>query len=83
MKEDELLEKIISIINDTLVNTNLQGGEDIANLGIGDFPEWDSLGHLKIAIALESSLNIKLNSDEIFSMKTIADILDVVKVKHE
>ena len=42
---------------------------------------WDSLNHIKIIIALQSNFNIKLSVDEISSIKSVQNIIDIVAEK--
>jgi|SaaInlStandDraft_4_1057021.scaffolds.fasta_scaffold95327_1 acyl carrier protein len=81
MTDDELKDNIFSVLSLVISNDNLSNKEDIMNLGMGDFSEWDSFGHLRIVMELESSLDIKFNSEEIFDIRTISDIIKSVKDK--
>ena len=40
----------------------------------GDFPEWDSLGHLSLLTALEEKFNISFDMDETMSIQSIGDL---------
>jgi len=78
MTDYELQEKIIKILSSVISDKDI---DNIMDLGMGDFPEWDSFGHLRIVMELESSLDIKFNSEEIFNIKTISDIMNTIKDK--
>ena len=42
---------------------------------------WDSVQHLNLVLALEQELGIQLAPEEIERMKTIGDVIDLVKEK--
>ena len=39
-----------------------------------DIPEWDSLGHLNLLLAIEKEFNIKFEIEEMFQIQRIGDI---------
>lgn len=41
---------------------------------LGTVPGWDSLGHMRIVLSLESELNRALTANEILGLKSVADI---------
>ena len=47
----------------------------------GDFPEWDSLGHLSLLTALEEKFNISFDMDETMSIQSIGDLKGVLESK--
>ena len=47
----------------------------------GDFPEWDSLGHLNLLTGLEEKFNISFDMDETMSIQSIADLKQTLKDK--
>ena len=69
---------ILKVISDTL-NINIETLSE--DMGPGDTPEWDSLGHQNLILALESKFKIKLDIDEVLEMETIEDIVDTIKEK--
>jgi len=49
--------------------------DDIASDGaLGGVPGWDSLGHMRIVLSLESKLNRTLTANEIVELKSVTDI---------
>lgn len=81
MTDNELKNDVFSVLSSIVGENNLSNKEDVMNLGMGDFLEWDSFGHLRIVMELESNLGIKFNSEEIFDIRTISDIIKSVKDK--
>lgn len=47
----------------------------------GDFPEWDSLGHLNLLTELEEKFNISFDMDETMSIQSIADLKKTLEDK--
>ena len=49
--------------------------DDIAADGVlGVVPGWDSLGHMRIVLSLESKLSRALTANEILEIKSVTDI---------
>ena len=42
---------------------------------------WDSMGQLNLVVELEDAFNISLEPDEISSMKSVDDIISILKSK--
>jgi len=44
-----------------------------------DIPAWDSLGTLTLMASLDSDLGIVLSDDEVQTIKSVGDILEVIR----
>ena len=42
---------------------------------------WDSVQHLNLVLALEQELNVRIDPEDIERMKTIGDVIQLVKTK--
>ena len=42
---------------------------------MGDFPEWDSLGHLNFLLSVEKSFKIKFTMEEMMEIKDFDEII--------
>lgn len=42
---------------------------------------WDSLRHLNLVIELESEFGVEFEPEEIASMKSVGEIMDILKMK--
>ncbi len=65
------------ILVDTFTNTNIP--ENIDDLKIGDFEEWDSIGNFNLILAVEQKYGVRFditNLDKIKSVKDIKKFLD-------
>lgn len=69
----EIEEKLFNIVASTLrvESTTLSLDTTSENLD-----EWDSLGHLKLVMALEDEFNVKFRADEIPGMNKLQDFYD-------
>ena len=49
-----------------------------ADSSVGDFPEWNSLGHMLIVNAIEEHFGITLDSERIMELESVADFAEAV-----
>ena len=70
--------EILKVIANSL-NIDLKKLTD--EMGPGDIPEWDSLGHQNLIMALENKYKIKLDIDEVLEMETVEEIIDILQAK--
>lgn len=48
---------------------------------IGDFPSWDSIGHLTILSTIEDETNINFEPEEMMELEDVSDIVKAVEEK--
>ena len=46
---------------------------------LGDLPEWDSFGTVKFIVMLEKKYHRKIEETEIDALKTVGDLLNLMK----
>ncbi len=74
----EILDKIIEIVATTCeVDKSEVTGDSI----VGDFPAWDSMGHLAILTAVEENLEISFEPEEMLELEDVNDIVKAVEGK--
>lgn len=44
----------------------------------GDFPQWDSMGHMDLMVMLESEFGVPINADTISELVSVQAILDYI-----
>ena len=76
MTRADLLKKIaetLSVIVDdpSLTLTEAMTAEDV--------PEWDSVNHVKLMIALEQDLNIRFEPDELAAAENVGALIDQIE----
>ncbi len=72
------LEKVIEIIADVC---DVEKSEINENSTIGDFPSWDSVGHLTILSSVEESFGISFEPEEMMELEDVKDIAEAVNGK--
>lgn len=74
----EILEKVIEIVATTC---EVEKSEVNANSAVGDFPAWDSMGHLTILNAVEDAFDISFEPEEMMEIEDVNDIVKAVETK--
>lgn len=74
----ETIEKIIGIVAETC---GVDKSEVTAESTVGDFPAWDSIGHMTILSACEEEFGISFEPEEMMEMEDVNDIVKAVNAK--
>ena len=72
------LEKVIEIVATTC---DIDKSEVTENSTVGDFPAWDSVGHLSILSNIEEAFDISFEPEEMMEMEDVKDIVNAVNAK--
>lgn len=48
---------------------------------IGDFPAWDSIGHLTILSSVEEAFGVNFDPEEMMELEDVNDIIKAVEAK--
>ncbi len=78
MTVEDILNKMTSIFHDVFDN------DDIAvtpSLTADDVPEWDSLTHVRLILAVQKAFNVKFSAAQIASLKNVGDLMDLIRAK--
>ncbi len=46
-----------------------------------DVPEWDSLSHIRLMLAVQKSFGIKMSAAQIASLRTVGDLAALIEAK--
>ena len=67
-------------LRDILIKTfkNSTVPEEIKDLKMGDFEEWDSLGNFNLILAIETELKIQFDMDDLEKLTSISEIQKAV-----
>ena len=60
------------ILIDTFTKSNIP--ENIDDLKMGDFEEWDSIGHFNLILAVEQKFKVQFDMENLDKIKSIKDI---------
>ena len=74
----DTLEKVIEIVASTC---SVEKSEVNENSTVGDFPAWDSVGHLSILSSVEEAFDISFEPEEMMEMEDVKDITEAVNAK--
>ena len=74
----KILEKVIEIVATTC---EVEQSEVTGESTVGDFPAWDSMGHLSILNAVEEAFDISFEPEEMMEMEDVNDIVKAVEEK--
>ena len=74
----DTLEKVIEIVATTC---EVDKSEVTENSTVGDFPAWDSMGHLAILNAVEEAFDISFEPEEMMELEDVKDIVAAVNQK--
>lgn len=74
----DILEKVIEIVATTC---DVDKSEVTENSTVGDFPAWDSVGHLSILSNVEEAFDISFEPEEMMEMEDVNDIVNAVNAK--
>jgi acyl carrier protein len=48
--------------------------DEVTNLAVGSFPEWDSLAHFNFLLLVEENYNVRFTIEEMAELKSLADV---------
>ena len=51
-------------------------------LAFGDLPQWDSMGHMEVMMALEAQYGIEINAETIAALTSIPAICSYIQENH-
>lgn len=74
----EILEKVIEIVATTCEVDKSEVTDDST---VGDFPAWDSMGHLAILSAVEEAFDISFEPEEMMEIEDVNDIVKAIEAK--
>lgn len=75
MTNSELFNLFKAVFPSAVISTPFE------DLHINAIPEWDSLGNLNLLLRLEDEIGIRFSSKEISEVKSIKDIIVVLRSK--
>ena len=74
----DTLEKVIEIVASTC---EVEKNEVSEKSMVGDFPAWDSVGHLTILSNVEEAFDISFEPEEMMEIEDVKDIVNMVQSK--
>lgn len=74
----ETLEKVMEIVASVC---DVDKSEVTKDSTVGDFPAWDSMGHLAILNAVEEAFGISFEPEEMMELEDVSDIVKAIEDK--
>lgn len=78
MDEKAIYEKLTPIFRDVLDDESITLTPETT---ADDIPEWDSVNHIHIVVAVESAFKVKFKSAEIEELKNVGELVSLIE-KH-
>ena len=78
MNKQELIDSVTSLVADVL---ELPDVSTLRKAQRDEIVEWDSLGHLRIFMAIENKYSVKIPIEEMFSVTNLEDIIENISQK--
>ena len=72
--EDKVINTIAEAINVSTKEINIK-------TGVGDIPDWDSLGHTIIIAAIEKKFDVVFDIEEALDCETVEDMIEILEEK--
>jgi acyl carrier protein len=74
-----VLERVKAVVSETFHVTRALAPGD----GPAQIPTWDSLGNLRLALALEDEFHVTLADDALYGVKSVGDVAGAVVTRLE
>ena len=72
--KEKVFEIVASVCEAEITNVNEKST-------IGDFPQWDSMGHLTILSNVEEAFDINFEPEEMMDLEDVHDFIEAVEEK--
>ncbi|GAB4523884.1 MAG: hypothetical protein Fur0018_06970 [Anaerolineales bacterium] len=69
---DELTIQIIDLVAEAL---QVASQEITPETAFGDLPQWDSMGHMEVMLALEERFGVEIDADTIAALTSVPQIV--------
>ena len=71
------LYRLQSVFRDVFENPALQLSSEMS---VANFPEWDSVATVQIVLATEAEFGVRFATDEVATVRSVADILKLLEI---
>lgn len=78
ISKDQARTQLERVFHEVFDDDSLRIGDDTAR---EEFPNWDSLGHIRLISALEESFGVSFSIEEIEGMTSVGRILERILAK--
>lgn len=78
--QNTLSEKVQTVLQEAL---RVEAGIVGPQTEFGDFPQWDSMGHMEVMVALEKSFGVEITAETITELVSVPAICAYVEARNE
>jgi acyl carrier protein len=78
MNTDQIYSQLTDIFRDVFEDQTIVPAP---TLSAKDVPEWDSLNHINLIVAIEARFKIKFKTAELESLRDVGQLVDVITKK--
>jgi acyl carrier protein len=75
-----LSDKVQSVLADSL---RVDRSDVSPQTEFGDLPQWDSMGHMEVMVALEKEFGVEITAETITDLVSVAAICAHIEASHE
>ncbi len=75
MEKNDILKKLTEVFDDVF---DLNGVTITRETTANDIDEWDSLEHITLISAVESTFKMKFKMKEVSTMKNVGEMIDII-----
>jgi acyl carrier protein len=79
-KQNTLSEKVQAVLQEAL---RVEAGDIGPQTEFGDLPQWDSMGHMEVMVALEKAFGVEITADTITELVSIPAICTHIEAANE
>ena len=78
MKDTEVFDKITTVLRDVFDDDQVVATADLTASKVDG---WDSLGNVRLFLALEKAFAVRFSATEIGSLKNVGQLVDLIEFK--
>lgn len=78
MTREEAYEKLNEVFRDVFDDDEITVNDATT---ASDIPDWDSLEHINLIVAVEEAFSIKFNMGEVNDLKNVGEMVDIIVKK--
>ena len=78
MNREKIFERLNNVFRDVFDDDTISVNDNTTSK---DIPDWDSLEHINLIVAIEQEFGIKFNMGEVTTMKNVGEMADIITNK--
>ena len=75
MNREIIFERLNNVFRDVFDDDTISVSDNTTSK---DIPDWDSLEHINLIVAVEQEFGIKFNMGEVTTMKNVGEMVDII-----